>query len=245
MIKRILRWTVIVLAFAAVGFVLWALQAQGPSPVAVAATESGNGVTVELNNGWMVWKPEKTQPTAGLIFYPGGKVEFRSYAPLLRDIAASGYLAAVAPMPLNLAIFGIEKAGEVIPAYPQIKSWAVGGHSLGGSMAAQYAYNHPDLIKGLVLWGSYSPANLSGRGNLSVLSVSGSLDGLSTPDSINEHKKDLPASARFVVIEGGNHAQFGSYGEQPGDNKAIIAASDQWKLTVEATAALLKSIEGK
>lgn len=245
MIKKILRWTIIVLVVVITGFVLWALQAQGPSAIASAAAESGNGVIVELNNGWMVFRPENKQPVAGLAFYPGGKVEFRSYAPLLRDIAARGYLTAVAPMPLNLAILGIEKAGEVIPAYPQIKSWAVGGHSLGGSMAAQYAYNHPDQIKGLVLWGSYSPANLSGRSNLRVLSVSGSLDGLSTPDSINEHKKDLPASARFVVIEGGNHAQFGSYGEQSGDNKAIIPAAEQWKQTVEATLALLKSIEGK
>lgn len=245
MIKKVLRWGLIVLAFVVIGFLFWASQVLGPSTMAAAAAESGNGVIVEAVNGWLVWKPEKIQPTTGLIFYPGGKVEVRSYAPLLREIANRGFLVASAPMPLNLAVFGIEKAGEVIPAFPQIKNWVIGGHSLGGSMAAQYAFTRPDIIKGLVLWASYSPANLSGRTNLDVLSVSGSLDGLSTSNTIEEHKKDLPPNSRFVVIVGGNHAQFGSYGEQPGDNKAAIPAEEQWKQTIDATVALLKSVEGK
>ena len=75
-----------------------------------------------------------------MIFYPGGRVDPRSYAPAARAIAAQGYLAVITPMPLNLAVFTPGRAAQVIAAYPEIHTWAIGGHSLGGAMAANFSH---------------------------------------------------------------------------------------------------------
>lgn len=58
------------------------------------ATETLQGssgpVTVELTRGRAVFRPE--EPEAGLIFYPGGKVEFTAYAPLMKKLAEENVL---------------------------------------------------------------------------------------------------------------------------------------------------------
>ena len=51
---------------------------------------------------------------AGVIIYPGGKVEYTSYIPLANQIAAQGYACFIVKMPFNLAVFGINKADDVI-----------------------------------------------------------------------------------------------------------------------------------
>jgi pimeloyl-ACP methyl ester carboxylesterase len=146
-------------------------------------------------------------------------------------------------MPLNLAVFGSSKAGAVIEAYPEIDRWVIGGHSLGGSMAALYAYNHPDQIDGLVLWASYpaSSDDLTNSG-LKVASISASLDGLATPDKIEASRSLLPADTTWLEIDGGNHAQFGWYGDQAGDNPATITREAQQAQVIKATLDLMKSV---
>jgi hypothetical protein len=245
MLKKILITISILLIIAVSGFVIWGSTPSGPSAEAISATVSGNGVLVERTNGWMVFRPEQGQAKTGFIFYPGGRVEYRSYAPLLRQIAQKGYLVVLVPMPLNLAVFGTDKAGEVLAAFPQVSSWAIGGHSLGGSMAAQYAIKNVGTLKGLVFWASYPPSAMDQRTDLAILSVSGTNDGLSTPALIQSNKPLLPTSTTYVVIDGGDHAQFGSYGPQSGDNPASIPASQQWQKTVQATADLLQLISGR
>jgi hypothetical protein len=242
MARKILIGLLALLVVAAAGFVIWASAALGPSQQALAAMNSSGGITVENVSGWTVFRPDNTQPTTGFIFYPGGKVEYRSYAPLLRLIAAQGYEVVLVPMPLNLAIFGIDKARDVIKAFPQVKTWAIGGHSLGGSMAAQFVGSNPGIVQGLVFWASYPGASLSSAPGLKVLSVSGSQDGLATPAAIDSSKKDLPPGTSYEVIKGGNHGQFGSYGDQPGDNQASIPPEEQWAQVAAATAALLNEI---
>ena len=243
MTKKILIGLVIVLALAGAGFVIWASIAQGPSQEALAVMKNdGNGVVIESQAAWTVFRPQTGQPSTGFIFYPGGRVDYRSYAPLLSDIAAKGYEVVLAPMPLNLAIFGVEKAGEVIAAFPQVKIWAIGGHSLGGAMAAQYVINHPGAVQGLVLWAAYPPSLMIGRSDLKILLVSGSKDGLATPATIEASHLLLPDSTIYVIIEGGNHGQFGSYGDQPGDYPATIPPADQWRQTVDATVNLLAEL---
>ncbi len=153
-------------------------------------------------------------------------------------------MVVVVSMPLNLAVFGVDKAGEVIKAFPEVSSWAVGGHSLGGSMAAQYALDHPAAVKGLVFWASYPAASLADRRDLAILSVAGSRDGLATPAVIEGNKSLLPPTTVYVTIEGGDHAQFGSYGSQSGDNPASIPAEQQWQETAQATVSLLQKIDG-
>lgn len=231
------------LLVAGIGFYLWASNAAQPMPEALAALKSDDTVTVTQGE-WTEFRPALGTPTTGFIFYPGGKVDYRAYAPPLRTLAEQGYLTAVTPMPLNLAIFDPERAGRVIAAHPEIKHWVVGGHSLGGTAAAIYADRHPAAVDGIVFWASY-PADgnsLAEQAGLQVASVSGTLDGLATPAKIEASKRLLPADAEFVPIEGGNHAQFGWYGPQSGDNPATISREEQQRQAIEATAATLAAV---
>ena len=243
--KKIARFwwiPVIVIVLALAGFTAWAYTPPAPMPEALAALQSDAEVQVQ-SSPWLVFRPAHGEPTAGLIFYPGGRVNYRSYAPTLRAIAAGGYLVVCVPMPFNLAIFGAERATPAMAAYASIKSWAIGGHSLGGAMAARYAYNHPGAVAGLVLWAAYpaSTDNLSAR-DLRVVSIYGTRDGLATAGKIDASRPLLPANTRWVAIEGGNHAQFGWYGAQPGDNPAIISRPAQTEQIVKATLELLQQL---
>ena len=131
-------------------------------------------------------RDSRSLPTAGpvstgLILYPGAKVPAEGYAPTAQAIAGQGYLVVVVPMPLNFAVFDVGAADRVIAAHPEIARWAIGGHSLGGAMAAQYAADHAAAIAGLALCGAYSAANLSASG-LAASSVYGSLDAAAPED---------------------------------------------------------------
>lgn len=256
MAKRRGLWTRLLLIAAAVvviaglGFTAWALTGPGPEPAAVAALQSDAAVTVEVVGlgGWQVFAPTTAgpvgvEPTTGLIFYPGGRVAAGAYAAAAHAIAAEGYLVVIVPMPLRLAVFGGNAAEGVIAAYPGITRWAVGGHSLGGAFAADFAYNHPDAVAGLVLWAAYPPSSddLS-RQALAVVSVYGTRDGLAGPEEIAPSRALLPADTVYVAIEGGNHAGFGRYGPQAGDNAATITPEAQQAQVVAATVGLLASL---
>jgi hypothetical protein len=78
-------------------------------------------------------------------------------------------------------------------------------------------------VSGLVLFGSYCANDLSGSG-LTVLSIAGGRDGLSTPEKIADARPALPADATLVEIPGLNHAGFGEYGAQPGDRSSELSA---------------------
>lgn len=222
------------------GFVIWASSAAQPMPEALAALQSDNAVTVSQEN-WIEFAPAGGSPTTGLIFYPGGRVDPRAYAPPARALAERGYLVAVTPVLLNLAIFDPDRASAVIAAHPEIDRWLIGGHSLGGTTAAMYANRHPDAVDGVVFWAAYPAGgdSLADRTDLTVTSIYGTLDGLATPAKIEASIPLLPADAQFVTIEGGNHAQFGWYGDQSGDNPATISREDQQAQVVAATAAAL------
>ena len=130
-------------------------------------------------------------------------------------------------MPLYLAVLDANAAAEVIAAYPAIEHWAIGGHSLGGSMAATFTDQSSD-IDGLVLWASYpSESNDLSDREITVSSIYGTLDGLATPEKVSAAEPLLPSDTVWVPIEGGNHAQFGWYGPQEGDNPATISREEQ------------------
>jgi pimeloyl-ACP methyl ester carboxylesterase len=147
-------------------------------------------------------------------------------------------------MPLNLAVFASDAAADVIAAYPDVSHWAIGGHSLGGAMAARFAYGHPAEVQGLALWAAYPDGSndLSDR-DLAVASIYGTLDGLATREKIAASRALLPPTTDWVVIEGGNHAQFGWYGPQSGDNPATISREEQQRQVIEATLELLASLD--
>jgi pimeloyl-ACP methyl ester carboxylesterase len=230
------------LLFGGVGFVLWAQNALGPGQRALDALHSNSEVLVSESD-YIVFQPAEGMPETGLIFYPGGRVDYRSYAPALREIASQGYLVVLVPAPLNLMVFDPNAAEAVFPKYPQITHWAVGGHSLGGAMAANFLYAHPDAAEALVLWASY-PASSNGlsASGLRVLSVYGTLD-MGGLEPFDASRAVLPADTTWVIIQGGNHAQFGDYGFQPGDNAATISPADQQAQVVAATADFLAGLE--
>jgi dienelactone hydrolase len=233
----------LLLVVTAAGFVLWGSNPLPAMPEAQSTLVSDSQVTVATDKR-LVFSPAAVQPSTGLIIYPGGHVDDRAYAPTARQIAARGYLVVIVPMPLSLAVLDAGAAADVIAAYPHIRHWAVGGHSLGGAMAANFAKAHPGAVDGLVLWASYpaSGDDLSAS-TLPVVSISASLDGLATRAKIDASRALLPADTTWVVIQGGNHAQFGWYGDQPSDNIAAISRQDQQAQIVQATAALLESIK--
>lgn len=239
-------WALVGLAalviLAVLGFVIWAETPLGPMPEAISAMASDGSVMVEQNDV-IVFSPEGANPTEGLVFYPGARIDPRSYAPAMRALAAQGFLVVVTPMPLNLAVLDSDRAAEVMAEFPEVERWAVGGHSLGGAMAAAFVASDPSAVRGLVLWAAYpsSGDDLSaweGR----VTSVSATDDGLTTPDDIVRTAPLLPEDTDLVVIQGGNHAQFGWYGDQRGDGVASISREDQQSQIVAATLGLLRGL---
>jgi pimeloyl-ACP methyl ester carboxylesterase len=231
----------IVLLMVVAGFVIWANNPLPATAEALAALEPDAEVNVTSLNGWTAFTPAGTTPTTGFIFYPGGRVDARAYAPPLRQIAAQGYLTVLVPMPLNLAVFDLSAADRVRAAFPDIQQWAIGGHSLGGAMAARYVQSQPGAKSGLVFWASFPDIDLSGE-SLAIVSIYGTLDGLATVASVEGSRARLPATTQFVPIEGGNHSQFGWYGDQPGDNPAGITHTEQQAQVVAATVSLLEAI---
>ena len=241
-VKIILLVLLLILGLAVAGFVIWTQTPLGPMPEALAALESDSAVRVETEP-WLEFWPQDRTPDSGMIIYPGGRVDPRSYAPAARALAEEGYLAVITPMPFNLAVFESDAAADVVAAYPEIETWVVGGHSLGGVMAAGYAEANADAIDGLALWASY-PADdaLATRSKPAVLSIYATNDSLSTLEEIEASRADLPPETRWVEIAGGNHAQFGWYGEQPGDGQATISREAQQEQIVAATADLLERL---
>ena len=230
----------IVLVLGGVAF-LWYAQPQPLLPEATAALTSTDAVEVSVGaDGTLLFTPTASEPSVGLVLYPGGKVPPEAYAPAAHAIAEAGYLVAIVDVPFNLAVFDINAAQRVIDAHPEIERWAVGGHSLGGSMAAQFIDGHPGVVDGLVLWASYSAADLSGDG-LRVLSTYGTLDqgvpSYTSPDAVA--KLGGPAAVTFDPIEGGNHEQMGWYTGQPNDPPATISREAQQERIVASTRALL------
>jgi pimeloyl-ACP methyl ester carboxylesterase len=239
-VKRIALGPVIFLALSVAGFVGWAETPLGPAPEALSALRSDSQVTV-TSGSYVTFQPANGQAETGFIFYPGGRVDFRSYAAPLHQIAAQGYLVVLLPVRLNLAFFDVEAGATVFSDHPEISHWAVGGHSLGGVASALFAKEHLDQLDGIVFWASYPADESLLNSNLKFLSIYGTRD-MAGIDKFKETSVLLPASAEYVVIDGGNHAQFGDYGAQPGDNEAEISRAEQQAQIVDATVKFLKEL---
>jgi len=219
------------------------VQPQPLLPEATASLASTGDVTFRRTGTALEWAPANTTPTAGIVIYPGGKVPPEAYGPTALAIAGSGYLAAIAPMPFNLAVLDIDAADRVIAAHPEIDTWVMAGHSLGGSMAAQHVANRPGTYDGLALWAAYAATDLSGA-ELAASSIYGTLDAGAARMSGSEARAALPAHAVFLPIDGGNHEQMGWYTGQPNDPPATISREAQQADLVQATVELLEGLAG-
>jgi hypothetical protein len=239
--KNLRRLTIgiILLFIGTVGLVGWAtLSTQEATERAVTVLQD-NGVQRE--DGKLVFLP--SSPTdIGLIYYPGGLVDPEAYAVTAQGIADEGYLVVVPKMPLNLAFTGINRADGIRADFPEIESWVIGGHSLGGAMAAEYAKNNANSLDGLIMFASY-PANSDDFIDFPVpiLSIVASRDpGSPKQQGFYEAVAD---SATLFVIEGGNHRQYANYSFQNNDGVASISAEEQQNQIIAATVQFLETLD--
>jgi hypothetical protein len=174
---------------------------------------------------------KETESKVGVIVYGGGKVDSLSYA-YLTKLDANVFLV---DFPFQLAVFGINKGNEVMRAYPTITQWIVVGHSLGGSMGYVYLNQAIKPVAGIVYLASYP----TGPSTIPTLALFGSADGLI---DASEHQA-LFLPREFVVLEGANHAQFGEYGPQAGDQVAQLSASAQRAQVLASITEFIESLQ--
>ena len=207
---------------------------------ALAALKSTDTYTVSDTSDFITFTPTTNKSTTGIIIYPGAKVQAEAYSVLASKLAQNGYTTIIVKMPFNLAFFGTDKADEVIAQHTEINKWVIGGHSLGGVFASEYAMKNQDKISGVIYLAAYPSTNAS-NATFKALSIRGSLDGLAKAEDISKNLDKFPANTTFITIHGGNHYNFGDYGVQAGDNNSTITREEQQNLTVDY---IVRFIEG-
>lgn len=225
------------------GVAWWVLSYPDTETIPLAEVRADPTVQVVDEGGVVTLHPADGPGDEAVVFYPGGAVAPEAYlatwAPVVRETGISVHIPR---MPLRLAVLRPGRAAAVVEANPEVDRWWLGGHSLGGAMAASHVGgSDPGTYEGLVLWAAYATegAALADRDDLVVVSISGSEDGLSTPADIQEGAALLPPSARFVELEGVSHAQFGTYGPQSGDGTPTVSAREARAAIAEATSEAL------
>lgn len=220
------------------GFFIYVSSYYKAESFALESLQSDAFVQVEADRD-IVFEPVDNAKNVGFIFYPGAKVEPAAYASKAKEIASKGYTTIIAKMTSNLAILSPNRADSIISNYQHIDNWVIGGHSLGGVMASNYALED-DRIKGLVLLASYPQAKTNFTDKpIEVLSLWGSNDQIADLNKVKEAKNVMPSDAEFIEIEGGNHGGFGDYGHQKGDGESSITNKQQMMDTSNYIIALL------
>jgi len=197
----------------------WAAAGQAMGTTGATTTTT---TTTTTEDATTITLAPQGKASAGLVFYPGARVDARAYQDILRPVANAGHLVVILKVPLGISLLSTGQTRGAMDRHPEITSWAVGGHSLGGVSASGFAKSNPDVV-GLLLFASYPADNMAESPELAVLSISGSNDGLTTPEKIAASKPLLPPASIYATVEGGVHAFFGDYGEQPGDGEPGIS----------------------
>ncbi len=228
---------IVLLAIIACGFFVYVERYYRADAVAKEALLSDAKVHISKTKyGWMF---DGVSENDSLIFYPGGKVEAAAYAPLCRELAQNGTDVCLVEMPFRLAMFGMNKADMIIDSM-HYDHWYIAGHSLGGVFAAYYAAGHEEKLDGIVLLASYSTKELN---DLKTALIYGSEDEVLNMNEYEKNKHNVPDDSAEYIIDGGNHAQFGSYGAQTGDGTALISPQDQIDETVVVIAEMIREAD--
>jgi hypothetical protein len=238
--NRALRWTawtVAVVVILAVVFLVWANVVMQGTRSAALQVWRDDRVSVRDAGDAVVMTPTSSADGRGIVFIPGAKVDPYAYLATFREVVASGTTVVITKPTLHLAFFDTRPLATFQAHAPTVRTWAVGGHSLGGVRACQLAKD----ADGLLLLGSYCAEDVS-RSYVDVLSVSGSRDGLSTPAKVAAARHLLPTTATVTEIRGANHAEFGAYGDQPGDGRATISRADARKQIGDAIRAWIRGV---
>lgn len=225
------------------GIINWIVTAYKPGQLALDSLVSDDKVEITVD-GNITFTPKGTEATKGFILYPGAKVDAKAYAPLCRKIAENGYEVIILDMYLNFAMLSPNKAEKIIKEHENIKSWVVGGHSLGGVVASRFAANNTN-VDGVVLLASYPSNDDLKQLGKDVVSIWGSKDGVINFANLIESKEKLPKDTTYVEIEGANHSQFGDYGKQKGDYDALISEEEQLEIASNSIVKLLENIGNK
>ncbi|MCT9869639.1 alpha/beta hydrolase [Paenarthrobacter aurescens] len=236
-LRSVGAWAGRVAVLALVAMLLW-LNPFAYLPSSPVAVGSASSASVAEESTAIVMTPAGAPASRGLVFYPGARVEARAYTDILRPAVDAGFLVVILKTPLNLSLLDGNQARGAMTAHPEVSSWAVGGHSLGGVSASSFALGNPD-VDGLLLYASYPLDSMRDRAGLKVMSISGSEDGLSTPEKIDASRQLLPLDTTFVEVQGGNHAFFGDYGPQPGDGEPTVGRDVAQEQIAAATVSFL------
>lgn len=231
--KKILVIVPLLLLAVLVGVGVWYVNDYYHSDEIAATYLTTTDVVEVSENDWGYFFDSEGTEDA-LIFYPGAKVEYTAYAPMMMMIAEKGIDVFLVKMPCNLAILGQNKAQEIMDQY-EYENWYLSGHSLGGAMAADFTANHQDEVKGLVLMAAYPTKEITEK-EISVLSLYGSEDGVLNLDKVAQGKSLIAGSYLEICMEGANHAGFGNYGEQKGDGIASMTSGLQQQRTANEIA---------
>ena len=223
--RKALRIVLAVLGFVVVALAVW-VRPFPAGEVSREALVAGDGVAVTVMPTRIELIPDDAGPV-GVLFQPGARVDARAYAAVLRPLAEAGYPVVIAQQPFGIGFLALGALDEARAAHPEVQSWVLAGHSLGGTVAALLAdgadSGEPGSAGGLLLFASYPASDMRTSLGVPAASISGSQDGLSTPAKIEESRGLLPPSTVFTIIEGASHAQFGDYGPQPGDGIPTIS----------------------
>ncbi|HSQ87783.1 alpha/beta hydrolase, partial [Romboutsia sp.] len=237
--RNLLIGVAITFTIAIIGLCIWLSKTYEPQDIAKAALISDENMEVKTND-YISFTPKNIKATKGFILYPGAKVEPKSYAPFCRDISEKGYEVIILDMPFNIALLGQKEAEKVMKDYSDITHWVIGGHSLGGVAASNFAAKN-NIVDGVVLLASYPTNDKLKNMGKEVLSIWGSKDGVVNFKELIKSREKLPEDTTYVEVEGANHSQFGDYGIQKGDNEALITSKEQMDVTYKN---IVKFLEG-
>ena len=225
--------TVVVVLIVSVGiFFIYVNNYSRADETALLNLQSNELVNVSYNDEYDFYAFEPTIAyTRAFVFYPGAKVEAKAYAPLMQAYAKQGVLCILLDVNFNLAILDINAAKGVQAVYPCVEKWTIGGHSLGGTVAARYVYKHPGEYSGIVFLASYPDRDLS-QLDIKAISLYGDKDGVLRKEKLEETKPQMPNNYTIIELPGCNHSQFGSYGLQKKDGEATASPQEQINLTL-------------
>ncbi len=235
-------------------FVGWSLIAYRPSDTARQALVSD--AQVEIVRGEHFWRFAvpgiSAQQSVGMLFFAGSLVDPVAYAPLARAVAQAGYPVLLVELPRRGAFGGADDdqvmgwAQDAMQNVPTLSQWLIAGHSKGGAVAARFVYEGWPGTAGLALVGTSHPRDFSlADVTVPVVKILGTRDGVSSVEKSEVNRQQLPAATRWVLIEGGNHSQFGWYGFQPGDRLATIDRADQQAQTLQALLGTLRALSSQ
>jgi pimeloyl-ACP methyl ester carboxylesterase len=247
--RRIRRvWIALGIA-ATVVFVGWSLVAYRATAEALSATRSDSSVAVTHDHHVWSFLPRGPMRAGvpALVFFPGALVDPVAYAPLVRAAATAGFPAFILELPRRGAFGGandpvLEQRLESLLTAPDTpRHWVIAGHSRGAVVASRIANERRSGFLGLVLIGSSHPRDVD-LSSLSVVvaKIVGTRDGFASRAEVEANRAKLPATTRWVWIDGGTHSQFGWYGFQPGDRRATIDASAQRATMIEVVTNVLR-----